>query len=345
MAVPKLLLGADPELFVRRIADGKIVSCHDLLPGTKEEPHKVSRGAIQVDGTAAEFNIDPAPHYDAFVSSIRVVMGKLKEQLGPEYELVTEPCHVYDADYFKSLPDKATELGCNPDFNAYTGLENDPPDTSSTPYMRTASGHVHIGWTKDQNPEDPIFRGDCNTVAKELDAYLGVMSLMWDRDPRRRIMYGKAGAIRYKPYGLEYRVLSNKWLTDTGLQIYVDSQVRGCLNNLFSGGQLYQEKYGDAIRAAIDENQVGWWSDKKHPLYNLRNLLSYPDLRYWNEPVKKANHTYSPKTKKPSGVRVHDEIVMHMQAGANLDELVQRAVNPGGIGWPIDAALVAMRAG
>ena len=295
MAVPKLLLGADPELFVREIATGKIVSCHTLLPGTKEEPFKVTRGAIQVDGTAAEFNIDPASNYAVFVDNITVVMNKLREHLGPKYGLVIEPCHNYDKDYFLNLPDKATELGCNPDFNAWTGVENDPPDTSSTPYMRTASGHVHIGYTKDMNPEDPIHRGDCNIAAKELDYWVGIMSLMWDRDPRRRIMYGKAGAIRYKPYGLEYRVMSNKWLQDRDLMVYVDTQTRACMTNLFSGGTLYHEKYGDAARKAIDNNEVGWWKDTKHPLYNLRNELSYPDWRFWNAPAKKANHTYAPK--------------------------------------------------
>ena len=48
---------------------------------------------------------------------------------------------------------------------------------------------------------------------KQLDWYLGAWSLKMDPDPTRRLLYGKAGACRYKPYGVEYRVLSNFWLT------------------------------------------------------------------------------------------------------------------------------------
>jgi hypothetical protein len=48
---------------------------------------------------------------------------------------------------------------------------------------------------------------------KQLDWYLGGWSLQKDPDPIRRRLYGKAGACRYKPYGVEYRVLSNFWVT------------------------------------------------------------------------------------------------------------------------------------
>ena len=45
----KLLLGADPEIFIK--INGLNVSAHGLLAGTKEKPQKVSRGAVQIDGT------------------------------------------------------------------------------------------------------------------------------------------------------------------------------------------------------------------------------------------------------------------------------------------------------
>ena len=54
--------------------------------------------------------------------------------------------------------------------------------------------------------------GACCTLSKELDYYLGLPSLLFDPDTSRRKMYGKAGAFRPKPYGMEYRVLSNAWL-------------------------------------------------------------------------------------------------------------------------------------
>jgi hypothetical protein len=45
-----------------------------------------------------------------------------------------------------------------------------------------------------------------------LDLRLAVPSLIWDKDKKRRLLYGKAGCFRPKPYGMEYRTLSNAWL-------------------------------------------------------------------------------------------------------------------------------------
>jgi hypothetical protein len=67
-----ILIGADPELFVFT-RSGKPVSAHDLIPGTKYEPHEVGNGAVQVDGVAAEFNIDPAANEDEFFFNIAFV--------------------------------------------------------------------------------------------------------------------------------------------------------------------------------------------------------------------------------------------------------------------------------
>lgn len=55
-------IGADPEVFVGR--EGQFFSAHGLVPGNKRRPHKVDRGAVQVDGMALEFNIDPASSYE-----------------------------------------------------------------------------------------------------------------------------------------------------------------------------------------------------------------------------------------------------------------------------------------
>jgi len=62
----KILVGCDPELFVKK--DGVLVSAHGLVQGSKEHPFRVSKGAVQVDGMALEFNIDPAEDENLILS-------------------------------------------------------------------------------------------------------------------------------------------------------------------------------------------------------------------------------------------------------------------------------------
>lgn len=212
LAQPGFKFGADPELFVKN-DKGVFVSAAGLIPGTKDLPHVVKHGAVQVDGMAAEFNIDAADNFADFNRNIQAVMGQLLAMLPKGYTLEAVPSVVFDADVFDSAPDDAKELGCMPDFDAWTGEMNPPPKDESNPYLRTASGHIHIGWTEDSDLGDIQHVMNCRDLVKQLDWYLGSWSLKMDPDPTRRALYGKAGACRYKSYGVEYRVLSNFWIT------------------------------------------------------------------------------------------------------------------------------------
>ena len=199
--------GADPEFFVQK--NGIPVSAHGLIPGDKKNPHKVGWGAVQVDGMALEFNIDPAKGEAGFVRNLKEVMNTIMLMV-PEYQVYDKPVADFGFDYIQGQPDEAKELGCEPDFNAYT-MDINPRPNAATPF-RTASGHIHIGWTGGVDPHDSGHFEACATLAKMLDVYLGVPSLLWDEDDRRRELYGKAGSFRPKSYGMEYRTLSNRWL-------------------------------------------------------------------------------------------------------------------------------------
>ena len=54
----KILVGCDPEVFVKQ--NGVFKSAFGLIKGDKKNPQKIRNGAVQVDGMALEFNIDPA---------------------------------------------------------------------------------------------------------------------------------------------------------------------------------------------------------------------------------------------------------------------------------------------
>lgn len=224
------LIGTDPELFVTK--GGKLQSAFGLIKGDKANPFVVDKGAVQVDGMALEFNTDPTDCEDTFVSHLSTVMKQLQEMI-PDYEFFVEPTAEFGKEYIEEQPLAAKELGCDPDYNAYTGKANEKPDGDKG--FRTASGHIHIGWTEEEDVNCPFHFDECCAVAKQLDAYLGVPSRIFDTDEKRRQMYGQAGAFRPKPYGMEYRVLSNAWLKTEELQRWVFSNAQLAMDRLVEG--------------------------------------------------------------------------------------------------------------
>lgn len=270
----RISIGADPEMFLRDRKTGDFLSAHDLLPGTKDTPHKVDCGAVQVDGVAGEFNIDPSLSSHEFISNIATVQQKMQEIVGEKYEFVATPTCTFAEEYFKNLPEAVKELGCNPDFNAWTGQVNEKPDGSKTS-MRTGAGHIHVGWTKDADVRDSTHFADCQIIAKQLDYYLGLYSLQWDQDTQRRSLYGKAGSFRVKPYGMEYRPLSNVWLRSVKLQNWVyNATLRGVVD-LIENGNRVEDRFGTLAQDFINNNK-SWWkpedskkSDDHAKLYEL----------------------------------------------------------------------------
>lgn len=243
------LLGADPEVFLEK--GGHFFSGFGLIKGDKQRPFKVDKGAVQVDGMALEFNIDPATCEEEFVNNIQAVMDTLQSMV-PEYKLTPVPTAHFTPEYMSTQPEEALILGCEPDYCAYTGEANEKPDANVT--FRTGAGHVHIGFTEGQKISDPIHKQTCDIIARELDIYLAIPSLIFDTDRERRALYGKAGCLRYKEYGLEYRVLSNKWLSSPELISWVYRSVATCLRNL-SQGIRYQDSIGN-VEQIINESDV-----------------------------------------------------------------------------------------
>jgi len=203
--------GCDPELFIFN-PDGEPVSAEGIIPGCKHNPYKVDKGAVQLDGTAAEFNIDPAATFAEFDDNITTVLKQLKGFLPKGFTLKAVPSVTFSEAEWDKISDEAKELGCMPDFNAWQGDLNPPPDPMANPRTRCAGGHLHVGWTNDADLTDISHIMNGRDLVKQLDYYLGVWSLQRDNDPTRRSLYGKAGACRFKPYGVEYRVLSNFWI-------------------------------------------------------------------------------------------------------------------------------------
>lgn len=316
-----LTIGCDPEIFLRDKATKKFVSAHNLLPGNKREPHPVERGTIQVDGMAAEIGIDPSESRSTFRNRVVHVMEQLRTII-PNHELVFEPICEFSEDVWATTPPEAKELGCDPDYDAYTGEQN--PRPNGEVQYRTASGHIHLGWTEGMDINDPGHIEACRMMGRQLDFYVGLPAMYCDNDSRRRKLYGKGGAIRIKPYGVEYRTPSNFWLKHTALMEWIHRSACEAYNALYKGVDLYA-KLGEQARNVINmdgnptESQLGEVIMKVGDTFGIG--IQQPPFELWCNEIKglvpkkekKSNFYY----KTGSGVAA-----VNFWGGARLNGLI-----------------------
>jgi hypothetical protein len=255
----EITVGADPEVFVSK--NGSFFPAIGLVPGTKTDPFKVEKGAVQVDGLALEFNIDPAKSYEEFQENIDVVSTKLRSMV-PDYEFMKTPAITLSRLHKAIIPKKDLMIGCSADFNAYSEELNDGPPQDSD--VRAAGGHVHIGgFFTPHTTTGQKYALSCR-LARLMDRYVGVYSVLWDKDDLRRKIYGKAGACRLKNYGIEYRTLSNQWIFSKTLTKFVYDQTIKAVNGLMNDEDVHTAFFANIINN----------SDRKNSYFDNR-----PELR------------------------------------------------------------------
>lgn len=264
-------IGADPELFVRG-PKGTPVTAHGLIPGDKKAPFKVNDGAVQVDGMALEYNIDPSPYtdFDAFNSKIVSVMKQMHDMLPEGHKFMIQPSVQFDPTYYnENVPQEAKELGCDPDFCAYSEdifAPNPRPDGDSG--LRSAAGHIHIGWGADIPVDSEEHINVCRHIVKNLDATVGLGMLLIDGDTERRKLYGKAGAYRPKTYGVEYRTPSNAWVGSREKRRWIHVLTQDAINNARVARPFFKtmEEAGFDVQSIINNGDA----DQARSLLNSR---------------------------------------------------------------------------
>jgi len=230
-------LGCDPEVFLLN-KEGKPISSIGYIKADKYHPLQIpdmpSGFTLQEDNVSLEYGIPPAASAAEFIGSINAVMKKSLDYL-PELSFSKMSCLIFPEDQMQHP--LAHIFGCEPDYNAWTGKENIKP-LPPHEYMRSAGGHVHVETT-----HDPI------TTVRSMDLYLGVPSVLMDTGEERRKMYGGPGAHRVKPYGVEYRTLSNFWIFEDRLIQWVwDNTARALDSNIDVAA------YSNEIISAISNN-------------------------------------------------------------------------------------------
>lgn len=204
--------GTDVEIFCAS-EKGELASPARLLPTPKTVEPICAAGGWNRDGIAIEINPEPSSSPYAVQERILTLRGMIEPVLRQIGLMLLRPVRVdlreMPEDVRYELPEDCWELGCEPDYNAYTGLQNVVKvDPHTYPY-RTAGGHITMG--------TPLARfEDACELVKLFDAYAGLYSVVHMEGPdaaARRELYGKAGCFRFhKKDGLvEYRTPSADW--------------------------------------------------------------------------------------------------------------------------------------
>jgi Phage phiEco32-like COOH.NH2 ligase-type 2 len=232
-------IGSDPETFLVDTS-GKPISAIGYIKADKWNPMQIpdmpEGYTLQEDNVSLEYGIPPASTSEELVRSINAVMNKSLEYL-PGLSFSKLSCIIFPEDQMQHP--LAHIFGCEPDFDAWTLKDNKKPNPPH-PFMRSAGGHIHI-----ETKKDPV------DVVRNCDLILGVASVLMDNGEDRKKLYGKAGAHRIKPYGVEYRTLSNFWIFEDRL---IDWVFRNTSRAEQLSGTWDVSVYAESIIEAINNN-------------------------------------------------------------------------------------------
>jgi hypothetical protein len=202
-------LGSDPEMFVFDSVTKQVIPAFKFLDKNGGKDKTDDGNKLFWDGFQAEFNITSGSCLDERVNSTRFglrALNKKAKAFNPNAILTVQTTVDIPSEMFADAKPEHIAFGCTPSKNVY-GMDGIKMDGKDVPF-RSAGGHIHYGLDKKEwNIPDYV---------KALDKILGVacVALFAKYDnPSRRTMYGLAGEYRTPPHGLEYRTLSNVWLS------------------------------------------------------------------------------------------------------------------------------------
>ena len=252
ISLKSVTFGSDAEVFLKSLAGAPIPVC-GMVGGTKDNPKPlrpdVMKGFfIQEDNAALEYNI-PAEHSRTnFIANMVAAQREIKKLLGKAFELDYERASVVFQDEYLQIPEMGV-FGCEPDYNAWKMTTNDAP-RPPVPGFRSASAHIHIGWD-DPNDEDRF------ELIRLSDTFVVLPALKRENetDTQRRQLYGKAGAFRPKGYGIEHRVLSNRWIANQGEMHRTLCDYQTAIAALNAGVKISEGDY-DKVQEAINTPQT-----------------------------------------------------------------------------------------
>lgn len=258
--------GCDPEIFVEH-EDGTVFPAWEFMP-TEEEARKTTKewlgkrwdyktgngNTAQLvptwdspqenqcpkavpaywDGVQAEF----APWakgcletlHDSTRIGLKTVLDAARAK-DPKAKLTLKSVVELPEVILRDTDDKFIQFRCTPSYNVYNDAGEGVPDARTYKY-RCAGGHIHVGYKR------TFTAPGIEQIVRGLDGVLGVAGVCLAAgidNPERRHTYGRAGEFRLPIHGLEYRVLSNFWLSHPAIAMLVFEIARATVRLSESG--------------------------------------------------------------------------------------------------------------
>ena len=218
------MFGADIEFILYNKETRKPMPVCGLVGGTKTEAKKINEDySCLEDNVALELNYRPTKSHAEFRTLLLGSFDVMKNLT--EYKVLKHPEAKFSAEALKT--EGADEFGCDEDFSAYSDnqdLPRPPPNPEKMGNWRFAGGHLHLSYdTKDTVPAWVAARFMDLFVAIPYSVHMFMHSKARTDQGRRKAavkalgenrknFYGLPGLFRAKPYGMEYRTLSNSYI-------------------------------------------------------------------------------------------------------------------------------------
>lgn len=136
--VSKVLIGADPEMFVYSLETDTPIPVCGLVGGTKHEPIPITdKGhALQEDNVMVEYCIPPSKTVKDFIEHINFVKNYINDTVLKPIGMVSKciASAIFAEEQLQS--EQAQLFGCSESFNAWTGDVNEVG--RDNPLLRTA---------------------------------------------------------------------------------------------------------------------------------------------------------------------------------------------------------------
>jgi len=273
LQIQNVLLGSDPEFFLRDKTTRQWKSGVGLIGGTKKEPCYILGSkfmAHQEDNVLLEINVSPTTDPNQMYNEVKLIHKYILDNLlkGTNLEIVARGSAIFDQEELQSQ--QAQEAGCEPDYNAWNLQENDRLDIGST-NLRSCGGHLAVGYSN-PNYETSIM------IVRTLDLFLTVPMLLIDPDEDRKQLYGKAGAHRIKKNYVELRTMSNHWFTSQEMVNWVFENTFKAIEAINDG--LYIDENPEDCKAIInainnnDKDIAKYILDKYNINYTIEQAIN-----------------------------------------------------------------------